>query len=133
MWGEVQLVTRLRPVLASESDRVETKVGRDVLHVGLEAEEGLRSAIAPVGAGYRNIGVGNLAVEALERSVVRGEAAQASNGLHGEAVGSEGTGIADKAHLLGHQCAVVVDAGPVGHRLWVSGPAGDEFFFAREL
>ena len=68
--SEVQLVTCFRPVLASEIDWVEFEVGRYVFHVAFQAEQGLRGAVATVSAGYRDIGVGDLAVEALVGSVV---------------------------------------------------------------
>ena len=70
MGGEVQLVTCFRPVVASKIDWVKFEVGRYVFHVAFQAEQGLRGAVATVSAGYRDIGVGDLTVEALVGSVV---------------------------------------------------------------
>ena len=48
-------------------------------------------------------------------------------------MGSERAGVADQTHFLGHQDTVVVDTGPVGHRLRMPGPARNEFFLAGEF
>ena len=101
--------------------------------MGLQPEQGLWSAIAPVGAGDRDVGIGDLAVKALVWSVVRGQAAQASHGLNGVAVGAKWAGVANQLHVLRNQCSVAVDAGPVGHRLWMASAAGDELLFSGQL
>jgi hypothetical protein len=53
--------------------------------------------------------------------------------LHGQAVGAVGAGVADDGHLLGHQFAIVIDAGFVGDGLRVAGAARHKFFGAGQL
>ena len=133
MGGDVHLVAHLHPVAPLELDGVEVEGPGDVLHVGLEGELGLGRAVAPVGARHRDVGVDDVAVEALGRRVVGGEAPQPRHDLHGEAVGAVGAGVADDAHVLGQQGAVVVHRGAEGDGLGVAGAAGVELLGPVEL
>ncbi len=73
---DVERVADFRPVHSLEFEDVHPQRGGDVVHVGLEGEQGLRSSVAAVGAGHRNIGVDDIAVEPLVRTVVGAEPAQ---------------------------------------------------------
>ena len=131
--GDVHLVAHLHPVAALEIDHIEIEGPGNVLHVGLQGEFGLGRAVAPVGARHRDVGVDDVAVEALGCRVVRCEAAQPRHDLNGEAVGAVGAGVADDAHLLGQQRAVVVHRGAERDGLGVAGAAGVELLGPVEL
>jgi hypothetical protein len=131
--SDVHLVTDLHPVLPAEPDGVHPKVVGDVLHVGLEGEECLWGAIAPVGAGYGDVGVHDVTVERLVVTVVRGEAAQAADDLDRETVGTVGARVSHKRHVLGHERSVGGHTGPVRDGLGMPGAAGEELLRPGQL
>ena len=131
--GDVHLVAHLHPVAALEVDRIEIKRPCDVLHVGFQGELGLGRPVAPVGARNRDVGVDDVAFEALRGRVVGREAAQPGHDLNGEAVGAVRAGVADDAHFLGQQGAVVVDRGAERDGLGMAGAAGVELLGPVEL
>ena len=130
---DVDRVADLGPVASPELDRIHPDRGGDVLHVGLEREQRLGCSVAAVCARHRDVRVGDLAVEALERAVVGAEATHAGHHLDGQPVGAVGAGVRDDPHLLRRELAIRVDAGLEGDRLGMPGPRGHELLLAGEL
>ena len=71
----------------------------DLVHQAFQRQQRLRRAVAAKGARHRLVGVDDLGVEAHVGAAVGGQAAQAGDAAHGQAVGAVRAGVLHDVHI----------------------------------